>query len=279
MRIGLVQLTASDDPGGNLEKTRTYINEAAASGATFVLTPEVTNCVSLSRSHQISVLQTETDDLTLKGLRTSAREHCIWLLIGSLALKDPDADGRFVNRSFLINPAGEIVAHYDKIHMFDVAISETETYRESDGFRPGDMATLAKIGDIGVGMTICYDIRFPHLYRNLAQSGAQILTVPSAFSPDTGAAHWETLLRARAIETASFVLAPAQCGTHPSNSVRTRKTYGHSMAVDPWGKVLADGGVLPGVTTVDLDLTSVDDVRRRLPSLRHDSPYRPARDD
>lgn len=255
--------------------TKSLISDAASQGAAFVLTPEVTNCVSMSRNHQASVLQAEDEDITLAGLRNAARDHGLWLLIGSLALKDPDGDGRFINRSFLIAPSGEINARYDKIHMFDVSISESETYHESDGYRPGTSAVLAGVDGIGLGMTICYDLRFPHLFRDLAKAGASILTVPSAFSPETGAAHWETLLRARAIETGSFVLAPAQCGIHPTSTGRARRTHGHSLAVDPWGRVLADGGNLPGVTMVDLNLSAVDDVRTRLPSLSHDRPYGP----
>ena len=242
-------------------------------GASFVLTPEVTNCVSLSRTHQNQVLQTEADDQTLADLRATARDHSVWVLVGSLALIDAQGDGRFVNRSFLIRPDGTIAARYDKIHMFDVTISKTETYHESDGYRPGDTATLAQIDGIGVGMTICYDLRFPHLFRDLAKSGARIFTVPSAFSPETGAAHWETLLRARAIENGCFVLAPAQCDTHPAINGRSRRTHGHSLAIDPWGAVLADGGDLPGVTMVDMDLSAVDDARSRLPSLSHDRNY------
>lgn len=277
LRVGLIQTTSSDRPEVNLEATKALVADAALKGAAFVLTPEVTNCVSMSRSHQASVLQTEVEDITLAGLRESARDNAVWVLIGSLALKDPEGDGRFVNRSFLIDPRGEIVARYDKIHMFDVSISETETYHESDGYRPGSKASLADLDGVGLGMTICYDLRFPGLFRDLAQAGAAILTVPSAFSPETGAAHWEILLRARAIETGSFVLAPAQCGTHSATEGRGRKTYGHSLAVDPWGRVLADGGDLPGVTLVDLNLSAVDDVRARLPSLSHDRPYGPVK--
>ena len=277
LRVGLVQITASDDPEANLPVTKSLIVEASSKGAKLVLTPEVTNCVSMSRGHQARVLQSERDDSTLEGLRATARDHRIWLLIGSLALKDGTGDGRFVNRSFLIDPSGAIKARYDKIHMFDVSISEAETYRESDGYCPGSSATLADIDGVGLGLSICYDLRFPHLYRDLAKAGAKILAIPSAFSPETGVAHWETLLRARAIETGSFVLAPAQCGVHPSSSGRSRKTHGHSLAIDPWGRVLADGGDLPGVTMVDLDLPAVDDIRVRLPSLTHDRPYGPVK--
>lgn len=273
MRVGLVQLSSSDDPEANLPITREFVRDAAGQGAQFVLTPEVTNCVSASRTRQAKVLHREEDDTTLAMLRETAKEARIWLLIGSLALKTDDADGRFANRSFLVSPDGSIAARYDKIHMFDVTVSKEETYRESDGYRPGDRAILANVGETPVGMTICYDLRFPHLYRDLAKAGARILTVPSAFTPATGAAHWETLLRSRAIETGAFVLAPAQCGTHNATRGRTRKTHGHSLAIDPWGAVLADGGTEPGVTLVDLDLQDVDDARRRIPALQHDRPY------
>ena len=212
MRTALLQLNSSDDPAANLPVTQQLIGQASAGGATFVLTPEVTNCVSASRTRQQEVLRTEEDDATLAALRAQAHELGIWLLIGSLALKTDDSDGRFANRSFLIAPDGGIAARYDKIHMFDVEVSETESYRESAGYRPGRKSTLVETPLGRIGMTICYDIRFPHLYRGLAQAGAEILTIPSAFSPVTGAAHWESLLRARAIETGAYILAPAQTG-------------------------------------------------------------------
>ncbi|MEO1025057.1 MAG: carbon-nitrogen hydrolase family protein [Pseudomonadota bacterium] len=272
MRVGLVQMCSSDDPGDNLDAALGYIARAAQDGASFVLTPEVTNCLSASRTHQSEVLRTEVQDVSLPAFRTAAAESGVWLLIGSLALKG-EKDKRFVNRSFLISPDGEIAARYDKIHMFDVQLSEQETYRESDGYRPGDQAVTAALGQAIVGLTICYDLRFPYLYRDLAQAGATILTVPSAFSPETGPSHWEPLLKARAIETGSFVLAPAQSGTHKASRGRTRRTWGHSLAICPWGEVLADCGDLPGVTVLDLDLSQVDDVRRRLPSLSHDRNY------
>lgn len=266
-RAALLQLTSSDRPEDNLATVLPMIADAARLGAEFVLTPEVTNCLSASRGHQQEVLCREEDDPVLAGLRAAARSHRIWLLIGSLALKTDDLDGRFANRSFLIAPDGAVRARYDKIHMFDVAISETEVYRESAGYRAGSRAVLAQASFGRIGLTICYDLRFPRLYRGLAQAGAQILTVPSAFSPVTGAAHWETLLRARAIETGSFVLAPAQTGTHAATRGKTRHTFGHSLAVDPWGRVLADGGTEPGVTVVDLDLCEVGKARGRIPSL------------
>ncbi len=269
MRAALLQLTSGDDPAANLAVTSAMVAEAAAQGAGFVLTPEVTNCVSLSRSHQDEVLQHEADDITLAGLREVAAQHGVWLLIGSLALKTADADGRFANRSFLIDPKGEIAARYDKIHMFDVQVTETETFRESEGYRPGDRAVLAETPFGTIGLTVCYDLRFPYLYRQLATSGAQILTVPAAFSPVTGAAHWEPLLRARAIETGCYVLAPAQTGTHAASAGKPRKTYGHSLAVAPWGEVLTDAGTEPGITYVDLELSAVTEARRRVPSLTH----------
>ncbi|WP_371930840.1 carbon-nitrogen hydrolase family protein [Paracoccus spongiarum] len=276
MRAGLVQLTVGDDPLENLTRTIPLIRAAAAEGARLVLTPEATNLLSPDRARQQKVLHPEATDPTLSALRAEARAAGIWLLIGSLALKSGDADDRFVNRSVLIDPAGGIVARYDKLHMFDVQISETETYRESAAYRPGNRAVLAGMDGLHLGMTICYDLRFPHLYRRLAQAGARILTVPSAFNPTTGEAHWEVLLRARAIETGCFVLAPAQCGTHPaphSPDRPPRRSHGHSLAVDPWGRVLADGGVTPGVTIVRLDLGAVDRARSRIPSLTHDRAF------
>ncbi len=274
MRVGLIQLNSGDDPTKNLSQAKAFIADAAGQGATLITTPEVTNIVSTSRAHQNSVLRHESEDETLKSLLAQAAELSIWLLIGSLALKTNDPDGRFANRSFLINPQGEITARYDKIHMFDVAVSETETYRESAGYRPGESATLATTPFAKIGMTICYDMRFPHLYRHLAQQGASILTAPAAFSPITGAAHWHTLLRARAIETAAFVLAPAQTGQHEISTGKPRETYGHSLVVDPWGQVLLDGQTDTGAHVVDLDLSCVQTARNRIPALTHDRDYR-----
>ena len=274
MRVGLIQLTSSDDPISNVPTTREYVRQAADQGAAFILTPEVTNCVSASRARQTEVLVDESEDPTIAALCDEAMRAGVWVLIGSLALTDSAGDGRFVNRSVLISPEGEITARYDKLHMFDVTISKAETYRESAGYKPGNNIVLTDVAGVTVGMTICYDLRFPYLYRDLAKAGAEILTVPSAFAPDTGAAHWEFLLRTRAIENGCFVLAPAQCGTHQAIRGRQRQTHGHSLAVDPWGTVLADGGDQPGVTLVDLDLRAVDDARRRIPSLTHDRDYR-----
>lgn len=273
MRAALVQLNVTDLPEENLPGTLALIDQAVAGGAEFVLTPEVTNCISTDRAHQRAVLRHEEDDPTLAALRARARDHGIWLLIGSLALLTHDTDGRFANRSFLITPEGEIAARYDKIHMFDVQVSETEVYRESSGYRPGERAEVVATPLGKVGLSICYDLRFPYLYRALAKAGAEILTVPAAFNTTTGAAHWEPLLRARAIETGCFVLAPAQTGTHVERKGPGRRTYGHGLVVAPWGEVLVDAGTEPGVTFVDLDLAEVRKARGRVPSLDHDRAF------
>ena len=273
MRVGLLQLNSSDDPAANLAVTAGMISEAAQQGATFVLTPEVTNCVSANRAWQTDVLRPEDEDETLAALRRQAADLGVWVLIGSLAVKTSDPDERFANRSFLLSPKGDIVAWYDKIHMFDVQVSETETYRESAGYRPGTRAVVADTDFASIGMTICYDVRFPYLYRKLAQAGAMILTVPSAFSPVTGAAHWHTLLRARAIETGCYVLAPAQTGSHLASQGRSRNTYGHSLIVAPWGEVVADGGKEPGVIVADLDLSKIQTARSKVPSFSADQMF------
>lgn len=273
MKAGLIQLNVTDDPGANLAVTQGLIAGAASSGAEFVLTPECTNLLSSNRAHQRENLHHQADDPTLAALRAQAADLGLWLLIGSIALRTEDADGRFANRSFLIGPDGGIVATYDKIHMFDVTVSKTESYRESAGYRPGAQATLAQTPWGAVGMTVCYDLRFPHLYRRLAQAGAQILTVPAAFNDTTGAAHWEVLLRARAIETGCYILAPAQTGFHAETAGKGRRTHGHSLVVAPWGEILGDAGAEPGVTYAEIDLVQVDRARARVPSLTHDRPF------
>lgn len=273
MRSALLQMTSSDIPAENLETVKAMMAEAVRGGAGFVLTPEVTNCLSGSRTHQNGVLCHEEDDPTLAALQEEAAKHGVWLLLGSLGIKTHDDDGRFANRQFLISPNGEITARYDKIHMFDVEVTPEETYRESDGYRPGTKAVVADSPFAKIGMTICYDVRFPHLHRALAKGGAEIITAPAAFSYVTGAAHWHSLLRARAIETGCFVLAPAQTGKHPASRGSSRKTYGHSLAVAPWGEVLADAGQEPGVTFVDLDVEKVAEARKRVPSLTHDREF------
>lgn len=273
MRAGLVQLTVGDDPAQNLPETLAQVRAAVAGGAGFVLTPECTNALSSNRTRQRALFRHEAQDETLASLRDEAARAGIWLLIGSLGVLTDDPDGRFANRSFLIGPDGGIAARYDKIHMFDVNVSETEVYRESAGYRPGTRAVLAETPFARIGLTVCYDVRFPHLYRRLAQAGADIITVPAAFNHITGAAHWETLLRARAIETGCFILAPAQTGFHPEQDGKGRRTHGHSLAIAPWGEILADAGTAPGVTLVDLDLAEVARARGRVPSLSHDREF------
>ena len=266
MKIAALQLCASDDPVANLALTLSMVRQAAEAGAQFIATPEVTNCISNSRRHQNQVLALQEDDQTLAALCAAAARFGVWISVGSLALKLPD-DDRFTNRSFMIDPSGQIVAHYDKIHMFDVTLSETEQYRESDGYRAGDHAVIADTAFGKIGMTICYDIRFPHLYRGLAKSGASILLIPAAFAQSTGRAHWEVLLRARAIETGCFVVAAAQTGEHQTSQGRPRKTYGHSMIISPWGEILADAGEDQGIIYADLDLSLVESTRARVPSI------------
>ncbi|MEP3345110.1 MAG: carbon-nitrogen hydrolase family protein [Litoreibacter sp.] len=273
MNLGILQLNSSDAPAANLIETLRLIDEAVMAGAEFVLTPEVTNCVSTSRRHQMEVLSHQDDDPSLAAFRKAARQHNIWLMIGSLGLKTNDPDGRFANRCFLINPEGEIANWYDKIHMFDVDISEGESYRESDGYRPGTRAVVADAGFAKIGMSICYDMRFPKLYRDLAHAGAQIITAPAAFSPITGAAHWESLLRARAIETGCFVIAPAQTGQHLTSAGKSRSTHGHSLVISPWGEVILDAGTDAGMVSLKIDLDDVARARQRVPSLTHDRPY------
>lgn len=275
LNVALVQITSSNDPVRNLARIEGFIRQAAKGGAEFILTPETTNIISSSRKQQAGVLHAEADDPTLKRLREVAAELGITLLIGSLGLKTGAPDGRLANRSFLIGPSGEILARYDKIHMFDVDLGNGERYRESTAYRPGNKAVVAQAGFARIGMTICYDMRFAGLFRTLATAGAQILTVPAAFTVPTGRAHWHVLLRARAIETGCFVLAPAQCGTHDNGGDPKRQTYGHSLVVSPWGEVLADGGESEGVTFVELNLNEVTTARARIPSLHHSRVFEP----
>ncbi len=273
MKSALLQLTSSDDPAENCEIVLTMIAEAVAQGAGFVATPEVTNCVSASRSHQAQVLEPAEGNTFLTAMQGAATQHGIWLLLGSIAVKTDDPDGRFANRSFLIAPDGSVRAEYDKIHMFDVDIDAQETYRESSGYRPGTHAVAADTDFGKLGLSICYDMRFPQLYQALARAGAQILTAPAAFSPVTGAAHWHSLLRARAIETGCYMIAPAQTGQHKATRGKARTTYGHSLVVSPWGEVILDAGTDPGVFMFDLDLEKVEDARRRVPSLANARPF------
>ena len=267
MKVALVQLTSTPDPQANLLACEAYVIEAVERGAKFILTPEVSNCIAASKTTLSDVLHFEQNDPFLARMRTLAETHEVSILIGSLGVKSEAVEGKFANRSFLIDQMGKVVAKYDKIHMFDVDISETESYRESATYERGTKAVLAKTDFGVVGLSVCYDVRFPHLYRTLAQAGAEILTVPAAFAQTTGQAHWHALLRARAIENGAYILAPAQTGLHYTKDGKERRTYGHSLVVSPWGEVLIDAGIEAGVTCFDIDLAEVSRARSRVASL------------
>jgi predicted amidohydrolase len=262
MRVGLVQLRTPATQEAALAQAEPLIREAAAKGATFILTPEGSNILQRSRTQLFERLAAAGDDVAVQGMIALARELKVWLLIGSALVKRED--GKAANRAMLVSPEGEVTATYDKLHMFDVDLPTGERHRESSSYEPGDRAVVAEVGEAKVGLTICYDLRFPALHRALAKAGAQILTEPSAFTRPTGAAHWEVLLRARAIETGAYVLAPAQGGAHEDG----RATWGHSMVVAPWGEVV---GLLdhdePGVLIADIDLAEVDKARAAIPAL------------
>lgn len=242
---------------------------AAVAGAEMIFLPEVANLVQRNAEKARREVQAEANDPFLAMVMDVAKTKSVWIQ-ACLAVQPGDADGRLANRALLIDPDGGISARYDKIHMFDVALSGGETYRESATYRPGEQAVVADTPWGGIGLTICYDMRFPYLYRDLAGKGAVMLTAPSAFTRKTGSAHWHALLRARAIETGCFVIAAAQTGDHPDG----RKTYGHSLVVDPWGEVLADQGTEPGILMADIDLSWVARVRSMIPSLDNGRSYR-----
>jgi deaminated glutathione amidase len=259
----MVQMRTALLPEASLEQGVKLIREAAARGADYVLTPEVSNMMQLNRKALFEHLKSEEDDVSLKTYRDLARELKIHLHVGSLALRfSPD---KAVNRSFLIAPDGMILASYDKIHMFDIDLPGGESYRESANYQPGETAVISDLPWGRIGLTICYDLRFPALYRALAESGASFLTVPSAFTRKTGEAHWHVLVRARAIETGCFVFAAAQGGLHENK----RETYGHSLIVAPWGEILAEGGVEPGVFLARIEPSKVEAARKSVPSLQH----------
>jgi deaminated glutathione amidase len=266
-KAGLVQTRTGRDADANLVTTTALIREAASGGAEYVQTPEMTNIMELDRDRLLTWTWPEEGNPAVAHFQALARELGIWLHIGSLAVALPD--GGLVNRSYVIAPDGAIRARYDKIHMFDVDLANGESFRESERFRPGRKAVVCELPWGRLGLTICYDLRFPHLYRALAQAGASVLAVPSAFTRQTGEAHWHTLLRARAIETASFVLAAAQAGRHESGRV----TYGHSLAVSPWGDVIAEGGTETGIVMAEIDLSAGTEARARIPALMHDMPF------
>jgi predicted amidohydrolase len=260
---GLVQMRSKRTPQANLDEATALIREAAAAGAQYVQTPEMTNIMELSREKLFAAIADEEHDICLAAFREIARKLKLHLHIGSLAIKvSPE---KAANRAFMIDPRGEIVARYDKIHMFDVDLAGGESYRESNNFRAGESAVVVDLPWARFGVTICYDLRFPALYRALAEAGASVLTIPAAFTRQTGEAHWHTLIRARAIENGSFVLAAAQCGLHENG----RETFGHSLVVDPWGRIIGEGGTEPGVIMAEIDPAEITAARAKVPSLQH----------
>jgi deaminated glutathione amidase len=262
-RVGLIQMRSGRDPSANFDAAAALIRQAKEAGADCVFTPEMTNVMESSRERLFGVIATEEADASLAGFRALARSLGIHVNVGSLAIKvGPE---KAANRSFLIDPTGAITARYDKIHMFDVDLANGESYRESRTYRAGDLAVCADLPWGRFGLTICYDLRFPALYRALAEAGACFVTIPSAFTRQTGEAHWHVLLRARAIETGCFVFAAAQGGKHESG----RETFGHSLVIDPWGRVLAEGATEPAVVIADIDPTEIAAARGRVPSLQH----------
>ena len=266
-KLACIQANTGNDLAANLTFITAMVREAANNGASFVLTPEYTLMMDGSGRVMRDNALPADGGVPLGELRALAQELNIWLLIGSLTLRTgDDADTRIVNRSFLINAAGDVVTSYDKIHMFDVTLPDGKVIRESSAYRPGDKTVVADTPLGKVGLTICYDLRFPALFRALAQAGAQIITVPSSFQRQTGKAHWQALLQARAIENGCYIVAPAMCGEHAGN----RQTYGHSLVVNPWGEVLADGGEAPGISYAEIDIARVAKVRGMIPSLTHD---------
>jgi len=265
-KAACVQTNSARDPAPNIRAVGEFVRQARAAGADFILLPEIVNMLEPKRALLLEKARSEADDPALAAFQALARETGAWLLAGSLVIKI--ADDKVANRSFLIDARGRIAARYDKIHMFDVDLG-SERYQESRTYQAGAKAVVAETPWGKLGMTVCYDLRFPHLYRALAQAGAVFLSVPSSFTRPTGKAHWHVLLRARAVENGCFVFAPAQCGEHAEG----RKTYGHSLIVDPWGEVLADGGDAPGFVIAEIDPSKVDEARRKVPSLTSDRPF------
>ena len=267
LRVACIQTNSKPDPNINIKEVSSLICKAKSDGAELITTPEVVGMLEPNREKALHKAQAENDHSVLREFRNLSKELSIWLLIGSISIKL--SDSKLANRSFLINPDGQIVARYTKIHMFDVEVNDGSTYRESVTYQPGTSACLARTPWGLVGLTICYDIRFPLLYRDLAKAGARIIFIPSAFTEVTGEAHWHVLQRARAIENGCFIVSAAQTGIHDHK----RKTFGHSIIIDPWGNVLADADKDVGFITADLDLNLVDEARNKIPSLTHDRDY------
>jgi predicted amidohydrolase len=261
------QMRSGRDPLRNRDDAVALVREAASQGAHYVQTPEMTSLVERSREALFEKISSEDRDPTLAGLREVAREKAVWVHAGSLAIK---AGEKVANRAFVIDPQGDVLASYDKIHLFDVDLPNGESWRESRTYTGGERAVLASLPWGCLGVTICYDVRFPALYRALAEAGAAFLSAPACFTRQTGEAHWHVLHRARAIETGAFMISAAQGGTHEDG----RETYGHSLIVDPWGRVLAEAGTEPGVILAEINPAKVQDARQRIPALRHARPFR-----
>ena len=265
MKIALYQARTGIDPGRNAADLVQAVEQAAKGGAQMLFTPDMSGLLDRDRARAAKHLRDEAGDPVLAAVRRAAAERGIWVHLGSLALAGEREDGRLVNRGFMIDPQGAVRARYDKMHLFDVDLPTGESWRESASYAPGDGPVVADTPAGRLGLTICYDMRFPDLYRALTGAGATILAVPAAFTVPTGQAHWHVLLRARAIEAGAFVVAAAQTGRHEDG----RETFGHSLVVDPWGQVLLDMGEEPGLGFAELDLAKVDEVRSRLPAIRH----------
>jgi predicted amidohydrolase len=266
-RVGLVQMCTGRDVDRNVEDAGALIREAAGKGAQYVQTPEITTLMEMERARLFASLRPEEGNPAVARFSALARELGIWLHIGSMAVLL--GSGKIANRSLLFSPEGAIEARFDKLHMFDVELPGGESYRESKSYQAGNAGVLAELPWGTLGLTVCYDLRFPHLYRALAKAGADFLAIPSAFTRQTGEAHWHVLVRARAIENGCFVLAAAQAGRHESG----RETYGHSLIVSPWGDVIAEAGAEVGVVVADVNPDEVQKARTRIPSLRHDRPF------
>jgi deaminated glutathione amidase len=262
-KVALVQMRAGCDPQTNLNAVLAAIDQAKRAGADYVQTPEMTNIFESRRDRLFANIVADEHDPTLATLREVARKLSLYVHVGSLAIKS--SSEKAVNRSFLIDRKGDIVARYDKIHMFDVDLADGESYRESNTYRAGELAVVADLPWGRLGLTVCYDLRFPALYRALAEAGASFFAIPAAFTRITGEAHWHVLMRARAIENGCFVIAAAQGGKHENG----RETFGHSLIVDPWGRILAEGGTEPGIVLAEIDPAEVAAARAKIPSLRH----------
>ncbi len=270
MRIALLQMTSGIDPAANAATIVTAVGEVAAGGAAMLFTPEMSGLIDRDRYRARASVCHEDQDVVLAAVRKAAADHRIWLHIGSLAVDAGRADGKFVNRAFVINPQGAVVARYDKMHLFDVDLPTGESWRESNSYAGGEVAVVAETGVGMLGLSICYDLRFPALYAALSEAGATVLAIPAAFTVPTGKAHWHILMRARAIENACFVVAAAQTGHHADG----RDTYGHSLVVGPWGDVLLDMDEQVGVGFCDIDPAQVADVRSRIPVIAHRRPIK-----